>query len=203
MAFTDHKINSFTHRITDLADQPNMPPDELKARFDACPEELRQAHNAVCDEAARLDERVSGIISETFGDAIPKSMLSAELGEELDSKAVETSVAERFAAETAAREAEDRILNSYLSSLYSQKCSAATGTYTGNGVKNRTISLGVTPKAVIIDPNGGYPVHMVLQGQTCRHGAGEVVKLSGATLTLIDANYINQSGSVHFWLAIV
>ena len=79
MAFSDHKIAAFAHKITDLPDQPNLPADELKARFDSSPEELRQAHNALCDDADRLDDRVSGIIAETFGDTISKSMLSDEL----------------------------------------------------------------------------------------------------------------------------
>ena len=44
MSFTDHKITQFVHRIVDLPDQgPNLPADELKARFDSSPEELRQA----------------------------------------------------------------------------------------------------------------------------------------------------------------
>ena len=55
MSFTDHKITQFQHKIADLADQPTLPPDELKSRFDACPEELRQSLNAVCDDAARLE----------------------------------------------------------------------------------------------------------------------------------------------------
>ena len=47
MSFSDHKITQFTHRISELADQPNMPADELKARFDSSPEELRQSVNGI------------------------------------------------------------------------------------------------------------------------------------------------------------
>ena len=46
MSFSDHKIQTFTHKISDLPDQPNMQPEELKAHFDSSPEELRQALNA-------------------------------------------------------------------------------------------------------------------------------------------------------------
>ena len=92
MAFSDHKIAAFTHKITDLPDQPNLPADELKARFDSSPEELRVAHNALCDDADRLDDRVSGIIAETFGDTISKSMLSDELQDELDAKVVKSDL---------------------------------------------------------------------------------------------------------------
>ena len=129
MAFSDHKIAAFTHKITDLPDQPNLPADELKARFDSSPEELRQAHNALCDDADRLDNRVSGIIAETFGDAIPKSMLSDELQDELDGFA------------------------DSIETLDAQKCEVYFGTYTGNGQSDRTISVGFQPKAVlVIDP---------------------------------------------------
>ena len=52
MSFSDHKIEAFTHKISDLPDQPNMQPEELKAHFDSSPEELRQALNALCDALA-------------------------------------------------------------------------------------------------------------------------------------------------------
>ena len=79
MSFTDHKITQFAHRVADLPDEPQIPAAELKSRFDACPEELRQSLNAVCDDAARLEARVEGIIVDTFGDTIDKEMLSDEL----------------------------------------------------------------------------------------------------------------------------
>ena len=79
MSFTDHKITAFAHKIADLPDEPQIPAAELKSRFDACPEELRQSLNAVCDDAARLEARVEGIVVDTFGDTIDKEMLSDEL----------------------------------------------------------------------------------------------------------------------------
>lgn len=124
MAFSDHKIAAFTHKITDLPDQPNLPADELKARFDSSPEELRQAHNALCDDADRLDDRVSGIIAETFGDTIDRSMLSDEFEADLD--ALETAMP--------------------------LKCETYFGTYVGTG-NNQQVNIGFQPKAVlVIDP---------------------------------------------------
>ena len=79
MSFTDHKITAFAHKIADLPDEPQIPAADLKSRFDACPEELRQSLNAVCDDAARLEARVEGIVVDTFGDTIDKEMLSDEL----------------------------------------------------------------------------------------------------------------------------
>ncbi|MBS6641780.1 MAG: hypothetical protein KH295_12145 [Clostridiaceae bacterium] len=127
MSFSDHKITQFTHRISELADQPNMPADELKARFDACPEELRQSLNAVCDDAARLEARVEGIVVDTFGDTIDKEMLSDELAAELDAKATQTEV--------------DTKMN---------KADLYLGTYTGDGVYPREINLGFAPRLVYV-----------------------------------------------------
>src|SRR5699024_12173635 len=89
MSFTDHKITQFAHRVSDLPDEPQIPAAELKSRFDACPEELRQSLNAVCDDAARLEARVEGIVVDTFGDTIDKEMLkvrSEEHTSELQSR---------------------------------------------------------------------------------------------------------------------
>ena len=127
MSFSDHKITQFTHRISELADQPNLPADELKARFDSSPEELRQSVNGICDDADRLEERVSGIIAETFGDTIDKEMLSDELAAELDAKATQTEV--------------DTKMN---------KADLYLGTYTGDGVYPREINLGFAPRLVYV-----------------------------------------------------
>ena len=156
MAFTDHKISAFAHKISELADQPNMPPDELKARFDACPEQLRVSLNAVCDEAAALDGKVDNILTQTFEGAVDKSMLSPALITELDEKATQAALAEEAAAreaETAARESADSGLSTRISSLESSvpgKARVAYGTYTGNNADNRSISLGFRPYLVVI-----------------------------------------------------
>ncbi|MDO5549178.1 MAG: hypothetical protein Q4F79_11940 [Eubacteriales bacterium] len=39
--------SDFTHRIADLADEPEMQADELKAYFDSSPQELLDSHNAL------------------------------------------------------------------------------------------------------------------------------------------------------------
>ena len=166
MAFSDHKIAAFTHKIPDLPDQPNLPADELKARFDSSPEELRQAVNGICDDADRLDDRVSGIIAETFGDTISKSMLSDELADELDAKAVETSVASRFTAEQTAREAADDDLQDQIDAhteTLAEKVEIYLGTYTGTGENDtQNITLPVTPKAVLLSPNSNSKARLIL-----------------------------------------
>ena len=146
MSFTDHKITQFQHRVADLPDQPTLPPADLKSRFDACPEELRQSLNAVCDDAARLEARVEGIVVDTFGDTIDKEMLSDELAAELDGKATQSALS----AEAAAREA--------LAETVAQECEVYVGSYVGNtpsGVGgSQKITLGFRPKAVLVMQNG-------------------------------------------------
>ena len=166
MSFTDHKITQFTHRISELADQPNLPADELKARFDSSPEELRQSVNSICDDADRLEARVEGIVVETFGDTIDKSMLSTELAAELDAKAVESSVASRITAEQTARESADASLNNRVTTLETempQKVEIYVGTYSGTGDSNtQRITLPFTPKAVLVSPNSNSKARLIL-----------------------------------------
>ena len=168
MSFSDHKITQFTHRISELADQPNLPADELKARFDSSPEELRQSLNAVCDEGdaltARVDQhdtKISQIAMDKFpNDTIEEKNLHHDLAAKLNAKAEQTALS----AETAAREGADSSLGSRLSTAEStlsthtaqiaQKCQAYIGTYTGNGQASQFINLGFTPKAVLAVMNG-------------------------------------------------
>ena len=147
MSFSDHKITQFTHKITDLPDQPSLPANELKARFDSSPEELRQAVNGICDEASRLEARVEGIVVDTFGDTISREMLSEELAAELDAKATQTSLN----TESEAREAAVSALDTRLTEVEAQKCEIYLGSYNGNGEKNtQAIRLGYQPKAVLV-----------------------------------------------------
>ena len=160
MSFTDHKITQFVHRIVDLPDQPNLPADELKARFDSSPEELRQAVNGICDDATTLSGKVDSILAETFDGVVEKSMLSEALAEEIDAKATQTALAavsDDVTAEATARQNGDSSLSSRVSTVESsltQKCQIYVGTYTGNGDAYQFISLGFTPKAVLSIAHG-------------------------------------------------
>ena len=132
MSFSDHKITQFTHKITDLPDQPSLPANELKARFDSSPEELRQAVNGICDDASRLEARVEGIVVDTFGDTIDREMLSDELAAELDAKAEQTALT----SEAQTRETADSALDTRVAALETavpEKCEIYLGTYTGTG----------------------------------------------------------------------
>ena len=207
MSFSDHKIEQFTHRITDLPDQPNMPADELKARFDSSPEELRRSVNGICDDADSLEARVEGIIAETFGDTIDKSMLSTELAAELDAKAVESSVASRITAEQTAREGADASLNNRVITLETempQKVEIYIGTYRGTGNSNiQSITLPFTPKAVLVSPNGNSKARLVLPNQPAIGDDGYYVgMLEGNVLTLKFSFNITSNES-HSYIALV
>ena len=155
MSFSDHKITQFTHKITDLPDQPSLPANELKARFDSSPEELRQAVNGICDEASRLEARVEGIVVDTFGDTIDREMLSDELAAELDAKATQAALSDEVGARTQSDNAlADRLTAN--ETLTAQKCEIYCGSYAGSwdgdssNSNTKTVSLGFQPKAVII-----------------------------------------------------
>ena len=188
MSFTDHKITQFQHRIADLPDEPQIPAAELKSRFDACPEELRVAHNALCDDADRLDDRVSGIIAETFGDTIPKSMLADELQDEIDAKAVETSVASRINA------LDTRV--DTLETTVPQKCECFFGTYTGTGPANRNITVTDDTKAVILHDTSTRDTYVGVRG-----ASNGLVRLSGDKISM-GSQLTNTSNHVYFYICL-
>lgn len=203
MPFTDHKITSFSQPVAALPDQPNLSPEALKARFDACPEQLRQSLNAVCDDAARLDERVGSIIAGTFDDTIPKSMLSTELQAELSGKAEQTALA----AESAAREA--------LAQVVADKCSVTLGFYKGDGTSPRTIELGFQAKALLVWPSDGqvstnYNTYgaFVLDGKPSILNSVNFLEITGSGFTIRSATSgsyyarLNDSSISYYYMAI-
>ena len=175
MSFSDHKITAFTHRIADLPDQPNLPAEELKARFDSSPEELRQGLNAVCNEGdaltARVDQhdtQINQMAMDKFpDDTIKESNLHSDLAAKLNGKAEQTALT----AEAAARESDDDALDTRLTAnetLAAQKCEIYFGTYTPSDTEETDyVTLGFRPKAVIMvaeNPSGSYvmPVQLAL-----------------------------------------
>lgn len=206
MSFSDHKITQFTHKITDLPDQPSLPANELKARFDSSPEELRQAVNGICDEASRLEARVEGIVVDTFGDTIDREMLSDELAAELDAKATQAALT----SETTALK--NRV--SSLEQAMPKRAQVIYGTYTGDGTENRLISLGFKPYLVILAPTIGN--FEMLETITVCHRlcGGSPPELSGSHLTengfrvsesdsmsINRSNNPNESGKTYGYIA--
>ena len=196
MSFTDHKITQFVHRVVDLPDQPNLPADELKARFDSSPEELRQAHNALCDDADRLDDRVSGIIAETFGDTITKSMLSDELADEIDAKATKAELDEDTAALDARLDTVETALP--------QKVECYFGTYEGDGQRTKTITLGFSPRAVIVASSRWAYSGMAFQNIPMKYSSQTVLETTDTGFIAYYINnysYMNLNSTDYFYIA--
>ena len=143
--FTERKIPAFQNRISDLPDTPTLTASELKARFDACPEELRKALNGVCEDGKVLEDRMDEYRAQTFTGEITRDMLSASVQTELNSKADDAAMQTAFQNESNARQSGDSALETKVAA----KCEIYTGSYTGNG-SSKTITLGFQPKAVLV-----------------------------------------------------
>ena len=178
MSFSDHKIEAFTHKISDLPDQPNMQPEELKAHFDSSPEELRQALNALCDalaaQTAAADigfAQTAGVPETTVQEAIenvqsqvteaiigsipPGSITGDKLAQDVRDRfsAIESAAASEASTRANADSAELSARTAADSNLQTQinaKCEVVFGTYTGDGAATRDITLGFAPKAVLL-----------------------------------------------------
>ena len=183
MSFADHKIQTFTKKITALADQPNMQPDELKAYFDSSPEELRQAHNDLCDAltaptaAANIGfaqtagvpagtvqaaiENVQSQVTAAIIGSIPSGSIDGDkLAQDVRDRltAIETAAANETNTRAGADTAETAARTSADANLQTQinaKCEMVCGSYVGNGTMNRLIHLGRTPKAALVMTNTG------------------------------------------------
>lgn len=175
MSFSDHKIVGFTHKISDLPDQPNMQPEELKAHFDSSPEELRQALNALCDalaaQTAAADigfaqtagvpettvqeaiENVQSQVTEAIIGSIPSGSITGDkLAQDVRDRL--TNIENSVTSEAGTRASADSSMQSQISALSTTKCEVYCGFYTGDGTENRTISLSKTPRAVLVMTNG-------------------------------------------------
>ena len=175
MDFSANKQDTYEKRIASLPDQPNMQPDELKAYFDSSPEQLRQAHNGLCDAlteatsstsaAANLGfQRTAGVPADNVQAAVEnvQAQLDAAVMGNIPSGSVDgdklaqdvrdrlTAIESAAASEASIRQSTDSSLQSQITSLSLGKCEVIAGTYTGDGQPVRLISLGRKPKAVYV-----------------------------------------------------
>ena len=144
----EHQISRFDKRVSDLPDQPALSPDALKAWFDSAPEQLRQALNQVCADGRKLEERVESLVLTAYGGTVTRDMLEEPLRKEIGGKAEKTAVqsAESCRASAAAG---DAAVQANLDSLF------VFGTYEGDGEDSQFISLGFTPRAVLMCRSDG------------------------------------------------
>lgn len=197
-------IPVFAEPITGLPDTPTCAAAELKRRFQAPADEVREAHNALAEAHETLDEKVEGIVTETFAGTIHESMFDESLAEKLNGKADESDVTKKLAAETAARE-ELAARVAAAESTLPQKSEAYFGTYTGTGTYPRTISLGFTPQAVIIGNQNGL-VGQVTAAYCALMVKGQSTNLcsivtNGFTLYEYQYSYLNSKDSRFFYIA--
>ncbi len=178
MSFSDHKIEAFTHKISDLPDEPNMQPEELKAHFDSSPEELRQALNALCDalaaQTAAADigfaqtagvpettvqeaiENVQSQVTEAIIGSIPSGSITGDkLAQDVRDRfsAIESAAASEAGTRASADSDLQNQINTHtgqITILQTAKAEIACGYYEGDEAATRFISLGRTPKAVLL-----------------------------------------------------
>ena len=178
MSFEPQKLGTFSKKIIDLPDQPNMQPHELKEYFDSSPEELRQSHNGLCDAltaktaASALGfSRTAGVPADTVQTAVEnvQQQLNAAVMGNIPSGSVTgdklaQDVRDRFTAienaaksEASTRASGDSNLQSQINTHTAQittlqiaKAEIACGYYEGDEAAARIISLGRTPKAVLL-----------------------------------------------------
>lgn len=169
MSLSDQKLKNFTKLISSLADQPRMQPQDLKAYFDSSPEELRQAHNNLCDALCAPDAaaslgfaRTAGVPADTIqaavehvqaqvSDAVSGNLPSGSVtGDKLaqDVRDRLTAIENAAASESSIRQSTDSSLQSQVSALSVGKSEVIVGTYVGDGQASRVIALGARPKAV-------------------------------------------------------
>lgn len=180
MGFESYRQGTFTRRLADLPDQPNMQAAELKTYFDSSPEELRQALNRLCDAlgefsaAAKLGYTASaGVPAQTVQDAIEnvqKQVRDASVGKLpsgcVDGDKLAQDVRNRFTAiensvqvEAHTRSNMDTTLQQRLEQagqVLTCKAEITASHYIGDGQVNREIKLGYRPKAVLLFREGYY-----------------------------------------------
>lgn len=137
--FSERKIESFEQRVSDLPDTPALSAAALKARFDACPEELRAALNGVCDDGKALEDRINAYRAQTFAGEITENMLDTPLSTKINDKAEQSDM-------------------TAMQTSLAHKCELYCGAYTGDGADSQMITLGFTPKAVLAF-EGGYQLN--------------------------------------------
>ena len=156
----DHQISRFEKRIADLPDQPTLAPDALKAWFDSAPEQLRQALNRVCADGKTLEERMESLVIGAYGGTVTREMLAQELQQEIAGKAEQSAVQASLSALSGsftdsmqstveAMNAADAETNARVDQLF------VFGTYEGDGEDSQFISLGFTPRAVLMCRSDG------------------------------------------------
>lgn len=233
MDFSANKQDTYEKRIASLPDQPNMQPNELKAYFDSSPEQLRQAHNGLCDAlteatsnasaAANLGfQRTAGVPADDVQAAVEnvQAQLDAAVMGNIPSGSVDgdklaQDVRDRFIAienaarsEASTRSSGDLNLQNQINAHTTQlaaKCEVVFGSYSGNGQASQFISLGFSPKAIIVAQSDGTMINgNRIQGGFVLPGASGGVAIEGLGFRALysdDRYWTNVSNRQYYYIA--
>ena len=192
--FSERKIESFEQRVSDLPDTPALSAAALKARFDACPEELRAALNGVCDDGKALEDRINAYRAQTFAGEITENMLDTPLSTKINAKAEQNDMAE----------VQEKV--AAMQTSLACKCELYCGAYTGDGAAAQDITLGFRPKAVLV-MCGGYQtsatgsIHYGGLSIEGNNASGLELTDTGFTAKYTGDIYLNRSGYAFTYLA--
>ena len=233
MDFSANKQDTYEKRIASLPDQPNMQPNELKAYFDSSPEQLRQAHNGLCDAlteatsnasaAANLGfQRTAGVPADDVQAAVEnvQAQLDAAVMGNIPSGSVDgdklaQDVRDRFIAienaarsEASTRSSGDLNLQNQINAHTTQleaKCEVVFGSYSGNGQASQFISLGFSPKAIIVAQSDGTMINgNRIQGGFVLPGASGGVAIEGLGFRALysdDRYWTNVYNRQYYYIA--
>ena len=233
MDFSANKQDTYEKRIASLPDQPNMQPNELKAYFDSSPEQLRQAHNGLCDAlteatsnasaAANLGfQRTAGVPADDVQAAVEnvQAQLDAAVMGNIPSGSVDgdklaQDVRDRFIAienaarsEASTRSSGDLNLQNQIIAHTTQlaaKCEVVFGSYSGNGQASQFISLGFSPKAIIVAQSDGTMINgNRIQGGFVLPGASGGVVIEGLGFRALysdDRYWTNVYNRQYYYIA--
>ncbi len=233
MDFSANKQDTYEKRIASLPDQPNMQPNELKAYFDSSPEQLRQAHNGLCDAlteatsnasaAANLGfQRTAGVPADDVQAAVEnvQAQLDAAVMGNIPSGSVDgdklaQDVRDRFIAienaarsEASTRSSGDLNLQNQINAHTTQlaaKCEVVFGSYSGNGQASQFISLGFSPKAIIVAQSDGTMINgNRIQGGFVLPGASGGVVIEGLGFRALysdDRYWTNVYNRQYYYIA--
>ena len=217
MPFTDHKLETFTKKISDLPDEPKLLPNELKAYFDSSPEELRQAHNDLCESLDQIQASAvhftmtAGVPEENVQDAIinVQAQLKNAIDGSIPSGSIDgdklaqdvrdhfTAIENAAATEASTRASSDNNLQGQINTLngrmataeaaIARKCEIQIGSYSGNGT-TQTIVLGYQPLAVLV--SGGRAFY----GDGTEHPHDVVMPGLNGVFTSVTSNGFTVTG---------
>lgn len=168
--FSNLRLNKFTQTVSELPTVPNLSAEEMKARFDACPEELREKYNVLCDALSNQTAasslgfaRTTGVAADTVQAAIENvqnQVVQTSLGQIADGSITDAKLAQdvqqkfnSLASDISGcvqREQEAQAQIQQHTQEIAQKCSIYMGVYVGDGTEYRQVTLGFQPKAVLL-----------------------------------------------------